>query len=228
MDLPQSTIFRRGISQILHPAGRVIQEKTYEPLGGTKTENADIRIVVATNKNLEELVQIGKFREDLYYRINVVKLLLPPLRNRKEDIPLLCNHFIQKFNRLNNKNIQGLRSDVLSVLMSHEYPGNVRELENIFEYACVVCKNNLIGTEHLPEYLYGDKHLDSGINYPEPDEQMHLRDLERDFIYNSLMKNNWNRKETAANLGIHPTTLWRKIKHLGIEIPKQDGRSKNI
>ena len=132
---------------------RVLQDRIYEPLGSTASEKADVRVVVATNRNLEKLVDDGTFREDLYYRINVVKLILPPLRKRKEDIPLLAEHFLRKFGRLSGKEIQGLSPEVFPILMSHDFPGNVRELENIIEYATVVCKDHWIGIEHLPEYL---------------------------------------------------------------------------
>ena len=128
---------------------RVLQDRVYEPLGSTESIKANVRIVAATNKNLEEMVKKGEFRQDLYYRINVVKLALPPLRERKEDIPLLVEHFIRKFNSLSGKEIKGLSPEVFPLLMTHEFPGNIRELENIVEYATVVCKNSLIGIEHL-------------------------------------------------------------------------------
>ena len=202
---------------------RVIQEKTYEPLGSTKTEKANVRFVAATNKNLETLVKEKKFREDLYYRINVVRMQLPSLRERKGDIPLLASHFIKKFNDLKGKNISGLKSEVLPILMSHQFPGNVRELENILDYATVVCKNDHIGIEHLPDYLVVNaktEETSQTINYDG------IKAAERSYIYNALEKNNWNRKTTAASLGMHPTTLWRKIKQMKITTPDQDGRSK--
>ncbi|MBE9541603.1 MAG: sigma 54-interacting transcriptional regulator, partial [Proteobacteria bacterium] len=132
---------------------RVLQEKTYEPLGSNKTVHADIRIVAATNKDLTELVKRGLFREDLYYRINVVKLTLPPLRERREDIPLLVDHFLERFNRLSGKEIAGVSQEVLSILMAYDFPGNVRELENIIEHATVLCQGGLIESQHLPDYL---------------------------------------------------------------------------
>lgn len=205
---------------------RVLQEKTYEPLGSTKTENADVRFVAATNKNLETLVKEKIFREDLYYRINVVKLQLPPLRDRKGDIPLLVPYFLKRFNDLKGKNIQGLKPEVFPVLMSHHFPGNIRELENILDYATVVCKNDYIGIEHLPDYLIKD------IKAEEPslateNKGKEFKEVERNYLYDALEKNRWNRKATAASLGIHPSTLWRKIKQLNIDIPHQDGRSKS-
>ena len=183
---------------------------------------ANVRIVAATHRDLEKLVSDGSFRQDLYYRINVVKLILPPLRNRKEDIPLLIDHFIRKFNRLNGKEIQGLSPDVLPLLMSHDFPGNIRELENIIEYATVVCKDLLIGVEHLPD------HLKSGVVECAPGKPARQEvvpkgvswsDTERNFVYEALHRNNWNRSATADEMGIHTTTLWRKMKRLNIELP---------
>ena len=208
---------------------RVLQEKSYEPLGGTQSEEADVRIVAATNKNLEDMVKREQFRKDLYYRIHVVKLILPPLRKRKEDIPFLCDHFIQKFNRLKDKSIQTVSPDVMPVLMSHDFPGNIRELENIIEYAIVVCKNSVIGIDNLPDYLSQDRQALKKLPRNEDQNKGEkFKNIERDFLRDTLMENNWNRKATASQLGIHTTTLWRKIKHLNIDIPKQDGRSKSI
>jgi transcriptional regulator with PAS, ATPase and Fis domain len=182
--------------------------------------------VAATNKNLEELVKKGEFRQDLYYRINVVKLALPPLRERKEDIPLLVEHFIRKFNRLSGKEIKGLSPEVFPLLMSHDFPGNIRELENIIEYASVVCKNSLIGIEHLPEHLHPESSPGSAEGGGSRQENgFSMEDMERTMVYEALRKNNWNRKKTADQMGIHTTTLWRKVKRLNIQIPNQDGRS---
>ncbi|MGD8984027.1 MAG: sigma 54-interacting transcriptional regulator [Desulfobacteraceae bacterium] len=201
---------------------RVLQDKVYEPLGSTKTEKADVRVVAATNKSLDRLVKEGRFRQDLYYRINVVKLVLPPLRKRKEDVPLLTEHFIQKFNRLSGKEIQGLSPGVLPVLMSYDFPGNVRELENIIEYATVVCRGNSIGIEQLPDYLRPASHrMHTEMTAEDAEKNLSWDELERSFIYEALRNNNWNRAATAAQIGIHPTTLWRKIKRLNLEIPRR-------
>jgi PAS domain S-box-containing protein len=201
---------------------RVLQDKRFEPLGSTKTEKADVRVVAATNKNLDSLVKEGKFRQDLYYRINVVKLVLPPLRKRKEDVPLLTEHFIQKFNRLSGKEIQGLSPGVLPVLMSYDFPGNVRELENIIEYATVVCRGNSIGVEQLPDYLHPTSYrMHAEMTAADAGKDLSWDELERSFIYEALRNNNWNRAATAAQIGIHPTTLWRKIKRLNLEIPRR-------
>jgi PAS domain S-box-containing protein len=196
---------------------RVLQDKTYEPLGSTKSLKTNVRIVAATNKRLDELVEDGKFRQDLYYRINVVKLVLPPLQERKEDIPLLVEHFVRKFARLSGKEIQGLSPEVMSVLMAHDFPGNIRELENIIEYATVVCKNGLLGIEHLPDHLKKTK--GTGTQPPSDEKKTSLKDVERGYLCEVLSRNQWNRSATAAEMGIHPTTLWRKMKRLKIEPP---------
>jgi len=206
---------------------RVLQDKVYEPLGSTKSEKANVRIVSATNKNLEDLVKKGLFRDDLYYRINVVKLVLPPLRNRKEDIPLLIDRFLNKYNKLSGKEIHGLSPEAMSSLMAYNFPGNVRELENIVEYATVVCQNSLIRIENLPENLLQSLDQKNKTDPPKTGEKaFSFEAVEKDLIRETLRKNNWNRKATAAQMGIHPSTLWRKIQRLNLEIPKQDGRSR--
>lgn len=208
---------------------RVLQDKTYEPLGGTKSEKADVRIVAATNKDLASLVKTGSFREDLYYRINVVNLKLPPLRERKGDIPLLIEHFIKKYSHLNGKEIRGVTSEVLQILMSHKFGGNIRELENILEYATVVCKENLIGTEHLPDHICQKPVSEEKPQFDDKTEKREsLEEIEKKFILDVLMKNKYNRKITATRLGMHPATLWRKMKRFNLEVPKKDGRTKAI
>lgn len=204
---------------------RVLQDKIYEPLGGTTSVKANVRIVAATNRDIDDLVGRGQFREDLFYRINVVRMHLPPLRNRKEDIPLLSGHFIKKYSRLNGKDIQGLTPETLSLLMSYDYPGNIRELENIIEYATVICRNSLIEPDHLTDTIRTAK----GIR--PSSEQVHSKGtgprqqnvsmdtLEKEFILGLLQQNDWNRTATAQQMGIHPSTLWRKMKRLGLNAP---------
>lgn len=200
---------------------RLLQEKEYEPLGGTGSEKADIRIVAATHKNLGQMVTAGTFRQDLFYRINVATLSLPPLRERKEDIPLLAEHFIKKYNHLNGSRIETLTPAALSVLLTHDFPGNIRELENIIEYTSLVCKEPQIGVTHLPDSLQ------EASNYPSASQPRSpvaagpdaLVSLERTFIIETLRENNWNRSATAARLKIHPTTLWRRMKRLNIQPP---------
>jgi len=208
---------------------RVLQNKRYEPLGSTKPETADVRVVAATNKDLAALVAEGSFREDLFYRINVVNLKLPPLRKRKGDIPLLIEFFIRKHGHLNLKDVQGVSSEALSAIMSHDFPGNIRELENIIEYATLVSKGEIVEIGQLPDYLREAVNTKGDTEYLEnPETDVSWCGLESDFIYEALRKNNWNRVATAAQLGIHTTTLWRKIKSLKIQTPRQDGRTKKL
>jgi PAS domain S-box-containing protein len=200
---------------------RVLQDRVYEPLGSTKSEKADVRILAATNKNLLKMVNEGSFRDDLYYRINIVKLVLPPLRKRKEDIPLLAEHFLRKYGSFQDKDIQGLSNKAMNLLMAYEFPGNVRELENIIEYATVVCKNHLIEVKHLPETLQQPRAGPASILPQKPQaNEPSMDELEKNFIYEALRKNSWSRKHTAAQIGIHPSTLWRKMKRLNIIVPK--------
>lgn len=197
---------------------RVLQDRTYEPLGSVRSLKSDVRIVAATHRSLEAMVAEETFRQDLYYRINVIKLKIPPLRERMEDMPLLVNHFIGRFSALHDKNISGISPDALSILMAHDYPGNVRELENIIEHGCVLCPGSLIRAEDLPDWLR-----------PPPKEisaASSLEEVEKQFIISVLRKNNWNRLAAARELKIHKTTLFRKIKKLRIYPPDQDRHSK--
>ncbi|MCP4547653.1 MAG: PAS domain S-box protein [bacterium] len=200
---------------------RVLQEHTYEPLGGTKTESMNVRILAATNRDLAAEVKSGGFREDLFYRINVIRVDLPPLRKRKEDIPLLADHFIRRFNRLQGREVVGLSSATLSLLMAHYWPGNVRELENVIERAFVMCGGKRIEEKHLPPELSGGESGDT------EDSSIDLvkRVAEAASIRRALERNGFNRLAAARELGIHKTTLYRKIKTLGITLPEQDGRT---
>jgi PAS domain S-box-containing protein len=192
---------------------RVLQEKTYEPLGANESIKHNVRIIAATNKNLEDLLRQGSFREDLFYRINVFKITLPPLRERMEDIPLLIDHFINFFNTLQKKNIETVSEEAMSVLITYLYPGNVRELANIIERAFILCKTGVIEKKHLPESLFASdiKHV--------KDEISSLSDLESDYFIKALRQNDWNCSKTARQLGIHKSTLYRKIKSFGITLP---------
>jgi PAS domain S-box-containing protein len=196
---------------------RVLQERVYEPLGSVQTVKADVRIVAATNKNLLELVRKGAFREDLYYRINVLKLEIPPLRDRMEDVPLLVDHFIGRLNSLYGKEVAGIADDALACLMAYNYPGNVRELENIIERAFVLCHSGNIERKHLPANFCSMPCLDC----PEARRLNSWDQVEAAFLMNALRRNNWNRVETARQLGIHKTTLFRKIKSLGLRVADQ-------
>jgi PAS domain S-box-containing protein len=198
---------------------RVLQDRTYEPLGATAPEEADVRIIAATHQDLAALVREGRFRDDLYYRIHVVKLTLPPLRRRKEDIPLLVEHFVRKYNRITKRDIRGVSPEVLAVLMDHDFPGNIRELENIVEHASILCRGSLIERAHLPEPLRGN-HLPEDACRPA--EDLSLEEMERQLLIQALRRHHWNRKATAARLGIHPSTLWRRMRRLGVTPPQTD------
>ncbi len=200
---------------------RFLQERSYEPLGAVQSVKADVRVIAATNKNLAQLVEQGRFRKDLFYRINIIRLEIPPLRKRKEDIPLLIQHFIKKFNHIQKKEIQGVSSEVLEILMQHNYPGNVRELENIIEHAFVLCSEHLIQRNHLPTELFA-----ASTNNDQAPYQRTLENAEAELIIKTLREHNWNRQSAARALNIHKTTLFRKIKRLGIELPDVDGRHK--
>ncbi len=193
---------------------RVLQEHTYEPLGGTRAVSTDARVIAATHRDLAELVKNGRFREDLYYRINVIRLELPPLRRRKEDIPLLVEHFIERFNRLQQKNIAGIAPAALELLFAHDWPGNVRELENVIERAFVICTGDRITPENLPEELTGraGKNRSGGIGAA-------VNQAERQSIQAALQNCNGNCQAAARMLGVHKTTLYRKMKVLGLKRP---------
>jgi len=198
---------------------RVLQEKIYEPLGGVESIRHDARVIAASNRDLQELVKEGRFREDLYYRINVLKLVLPPLRERMEDVPLLIDHFIRIFNALQDKSLQGVDDQALACLMAYHYPGNVRELENIIERAFILCKSGIIQRRDLPEFLRAGRE-----DEVEPPDHTTFREVEAAFLINALKRNNGNRAQTARELGIHKSTLFRRIKALGIKEPRP-GRS---
>jgi len=187
---------------------RVLQERTYEPLGAVSSVNADVRVITATNKKLGELVEQGQFREDLYYRINVMKLELPPLRDRKDDIPLLVNHFISHFNRLRSKNVSCVTDEVLATLLAYDYPGNVRELENIIEHCFVLCQGEIIEKKHLPASVCPTLSVDK----VKTGEITTLKQMEILLIIEALRRNKGNQTATAKELGINKSTLFRKLK----------------
>jgi len=187
---------------------RVLESKEYEPLGGTLTIKADVRIVAATNKDLQRLVNLGQFRDDLYYRLNVVKIELPSLKDRRMDIPLLIEHFIRKFNKKTGKDIHGVSDEVMRVLMNHSYPGNIRELENSIEHAFILCKGSQLHLKHLPSYLREQK--------VPAIKKRSIREIEEDHILQTLQNYGGNVTKAAQELGVHRTTLWRKLKRISI------------
>src|SRR3990172_1877437 len=199
---------------------RVLQERSYEPLGGTRSETADVRVIVATNKDLAEQGRRGAFREDLYYRVNVVRVVLPPLRLRKEDIPVLVEQFIVRFNRLQRRSVQGVESEALSMLMAHDWPGNVRELENAIERSYILCDEGFIGLGHLPEELTARGSARTSGSRMRAAREL----LEAHTIRKALERNAGNRTAAAKELGIHKSTLFRKIKRLAIPAFSTDRR----
>jgi len=201
---------------------RALQEGTFEPLGSEKTLTVDMRVIAATNKNLAKLVRKGIFREDLYYRINVIRVELPALRERREDIPLLVDHFLAKFNRLQNKNVTGVSGETNAVLIAYDYPGNIRELSNIIEHAFVLCQGGLINAQHLPSPPGNG----SAAEKSERPTSATMRDFETVHIADVVRRCDGNRVAAAQALNMHPSTLYRKVKQLGIELPTKDGRSK--
>ena len=207
---------------------RLLEEKAYHPLGSVNTRTTEARIIAATNRNLQEMVAKGSFRQDLFYRINVVHLKLPPLRRRPEDIPLLVEHFISKMNAMKGCNIQDIAPDALLALMAYDYPGNIRELENIIEHAFVVCRQGTIDPSHLPENL-GGNHLIPPAGERSPGDNSLLSaaidSTERKILLEALRKNQCNRTVAARELGMHKSTLYRKMKKLGLSLPETDGRS---
>ncbi|MFH1913305.1 MAG: sigma 54-interacting transcriptional regulator [Pseudomonadota bacterium] len=186
---------------------RFLQEKTYEPLGGVGPVKADVRVVAATNRDLSARVDEGAFRQDLFYRLNVVTLHLPPLCERREDIPLLVDHFVGEFNAIQGKHVRGLSDDALHLLMRHDYPGNVRELENILEYAFILCTTGFIQVEHLPEHLHpgGRAAPGDGLNGS-------MEEIKRRAAHRAVERHNGRKMAACRELGISKDTLRRLLK----------------
>lgn len=193
---------------------RVIQEREFFRLGATEPIKVDVRFIAATNRDIKEEVKNGKFREDLYYRLNVVNIEIPPLRERRDDIPLLVAYFSKKYSLLMKKEITGVSEEAMNYLVNYEYPGNVRELENIIERAVVLCNSSQIDVEHLPQDL---KELKIEVFTKKEGNFMSLEELEREYI-KWILKEVGNNKTVAAQiLGIDRVSLWRKLKSYGIE-----------
>ena len=193
---------------------RVLQEKEFEPLGATSPRKTDVRIIAATNKDLSKLISEGKFRDDLFYRLNVVKIELPSLSQRREDIPLLIGAFIQKFNAKMGKQIVGVSDQALRLLLKHDYPGNIRELENIIEHAFVLCGKGRIELECLPKEIAGSQ-METTSPLPTKEESP-FDQAEAEVIEKVLKKYEGDRIKTAKELKIGRTTLWRKIRKYGL------------
>jgi PAS domain S-box-containing protein len=190
---------------------RVLQQREFEPLGATRTVKVDVRVVAATNKNLEEAVKKGSFRDDLYYRLNVIRIQIPALSKRREDIPLLVNHFIDHFNRLQGKNVTKITESALAALMTAPLAGNIRELENAIEYAFVICQEDSIELHHLPPQYADIKRQSHDVS-----KVVLFDSAERDVIRAVLKRHEGNRTKAARELGISRQTLWRKMNRLGL------------
>lgn len=205
-DLPQETQMK-----LL----RLLQEREYNPLGAVETRHADVRVVAATNRDLSQMVSQGKFRDDLYFRLAVVRMTIPPLARRRQDIPLLIEHFIRRFNAKKGKRIEGVTPAVMEILMRHPLPGNVRELENVIEYCFVLCHNGVIDVKHLPDDLQG---AEAAPGAGESRKTMDpIQASEANAIREALERNKGSRSLTAEKLQMSRTTLWRKLKKYGLD-----------
>ena len=204
---------------------RVMQDREFMRLGGTKTLRVDVRIIAATNTDLEELIRQNRFREDLFYRLNVIKIEIPPLRERKEDIPLLISHFVSMYSKENKKKIEGISDEVMEILETYDWPGNIRELENLIERAIVLSKFKLITHESLPPFLISrlgkDNESSSILN-----NQFTLKEqvlaYQKNSIIDALKKTKGVQKEAAQILGVKSTTLNEMIKRFRIDIKNID------
>jgi len=206
------TIFLDEIGEVSPPTQilllRVLQDHRFERVGGEETLEVDVRVIAATNKNLMEEIRKGTFREDIYYRLNVIPIFVPPLRAREDDIPLLASHFLQRFSQEKGKEVTSISPEVMEILLAHSWPGNVRELENVIEHAIIIAKQEKILPKNLPQYL---------LQQPLPTKQLiSLQDHEKNLIMKTLEETNWNKHQTAKKLKINRSTLYGKMKRYGL------------
>jgi PAS domain S-box-containing protein len=197
---------------------RVIEDREFYPLGSRKTTKVDVRIISATNQGLGRLVKAKEFREDLFYRLNVMRLELPALVDRKGDIPLLISHILKRHSATRAEPVDKISEDAMEVLLNHDYPGNVRELENIIEHALIICQENMIERKHLPLNLQEKRTHHTLSGEEELDLEKEVGASENDMIREMLKKYGWNRGKTAQALNIDRTTLWRKMKKYNISL----------
>ena len=194
---------------------RVLEDKEFYPLGSRKTTKVDVRIISATNQNLDRLVRERRFREDLFYRLNVMRLDLPPLKDRKGDIPLLISHILKRLSATRDTMVEKFSNDAMEILLNYNYPGNVRELENIIEHALIVCQDKIIERNHLPLSLQGGLASTPVVEEKQSFDQK-IESSEKAIILDMLQKYNWNKGKAASALHINRTTLWRKMKKYSI------------
>lgn len=204
---------------------RLLEEKEFQPLGSVEKVSTDCRVITATNRDIAEMVERGEFRRDLFYRINIIRFQLPPLRERMEDVPLLVERCIKKMNHIKGRAVVGVTSEAMSLLLDHDYPGNVRELENIIEHGFVLCQEGEVDVAHLPAYL---QRSTVATTESKPLGQKSMHQAEKDIIMDALRRNSYNRLAAARELGIHKSTLFRKLKKYKCILPKIDGRSSLI
>jgi len=206
---------------------RVLEEREYKPVGSTKPQKVDIRLIAATNRDLRIMIEKGKFREDLYYRLNVFPVNMPPLREHREDIPILAYHFLRQINQILNKRIKGFSKEAVEVLVQYNWPGNVRELKNTVERAAIMTEGKLLSTEHLSDFLGGEK-LDKTITVPSTNEELKrarkeargkaVEDIERLFALNALIENDWSVTKAAESTGMQRTNLQALMKKYDIKL----------
>jgi PAS domain S-box-containing protein len=195
---------------------RVLEEKVIERVGDNRPIHVDVRIISATNRNLKHLVNQGRFREDLFYRINVIPITVPPLRERVLDIPLLAEAFFQRIRLRNNKKIQGISNDAMRFLMEYSWPGNVRELKSAFEYAFVTCQESTIQSTHLPPNIFQEKKGGKAVEKP----SLNREEIKRKRLVETLKQTNGNQSEAATILGVSRVTIWNQMKRFGINLKR--------
>jgi DNA-binding NtrC family response regulator len=204
---------------------RVLQDKRFMHLGGVQELQVDVRIIAATNVDLRDQVRLGKFRDDLFYRLNVITVDLPSLRHRREDIPLLVEHFLRKFSAENDKIVRQVAPEAMRVLLDYAWPGNVRELENVIERAVVLAPGAIVGVDLLPDHIVGRGAPLQAMEH-RPDASLFdiMEDCERRIISDMLERCNWNQTEAAERFRIPLSTLNQKIKRMSIEVKRKAAR----
>jgi len=194
---------------------RVLQEKRFERVGGEETLKVDVRVIAATNRDLHKEVMEGRFREDLYYRLNVIPIFIPPLRERKDDIPILTKHFLEIYSASNRKAIRGFSEEVMEIFLDYHWPGNVRELQNVIEHAVILTKGEMITENDLPQSLKTATHRDEA-------ESTSLKETEKNLILKVLQEVGGNKYQAAKKLGITRSTLYGKMRKHGMIIQGKD------